>query len=76
MSPPSCPCMICRPIPLPPATISDSTSSSSAAAAASRSPVAMYGAAVGNVMDLNWAQTPSPKTRPVSRTTGSTERTP
>jgi hypothetical protein len=48
----------------------------SATATATRSPVAMNGAALGKVTTRNFRGPRTPSTAAVSRTTGSTERTP
>ena len=64
------------PTPLPPPISSAMMSTISATATATRSPVAMNGAALGKVTTANLRGPRSRSTVAVSRTTGSSDRTP
>ena len=64
------------PTPEPPPISSAMMSTMSATATAMRSPVAMNGAALGRVTTANFRIPRTPSTVAVSRTTGSSERTP
>jgi hypothetical protein len=64
------------PMPLPPPISSAMMSTTSATAAATRSPVAMNGAALGKITVANLRGPRTCSTVAVSRTTGSSDRTP
>jgi hypothetical protein len=64
------------PTPLPPPISSATMSTISATATATRSPVAMNGAALGKITRPNFRTPRRCSTVAVSRTTGSSDRTP